>query len=271
MPLHPAASDRCDIGIVFALAIEADAFARRVTDRVELRGTGPAFHTGCLAGGRVAWCVSGIGGAAAGRATRLLIDGHRPRLIVSAGFAGGLDPALPRGAVVRPEAVIAADEIGGSRIALTPAARGGHMLLVSVHRVAATVAEKRDLAVRTAAGIVDMETHAIATAAAAAGLPCRAVRVVSDDAAQPLPAEVAALARPQSAVRRLGAVLGAVGRRPSAAVDLWRLYEHAVVDGRTLAAALERLCAEMAAATAVTAARPAASPAGSAADPPPAP
>jgi adenosylhomocysteine nucleosidase len=268
MPSHPAAIDRrCDIGIVFALAIEADAFERRVADRVELRGTGPAFHEGRVAGARVAWCVSGVGGPAAARATRLLIDGHGPRLVVSAGFAGGLDPALPRGAVVRPDAVIAADADAGPRVALTPAERGGDGLLVSVGQVAATVAGKRRLAERTAAGIVDMETHAIATVAAAAGLPCHAVRVVSDDASQPLPAEVVALARPQSPLRRLGAVLGAVGRRPAAAVELWRLYEHAVVDGRALAAALERLCREIA----LTAARPAGEPAGSAADPRPAP
>ena len=74
-------------------------------------------------------------------------------------------------------------------------------------------------------------------------MPCAAVRVISDAADDALPVEVAALARPQSAVRRLGAVLGAVGRRPRAALDLWRLYEHAVVDAHALAAALEALCA----------------------------
>jgi hypothetical protein len=32
--------------------------------------------------------------------------------------------------------------------------------------------------------------------------------------------------------------VGAVGRRPAAAVDFWRLWERSVVDSRTLAAAL---------------------------------
>ncbi|MFM8290563.1 MAG: hypothetical protein ACKOC4_02545, partial [Planctomycetia bacterium] len=76
----------------------------------------------------------------------------------------------------------------------------------------------------------------------------------SDDATQALPPEAMALARPQSTARRFGAVLGALGRRPAVAVDLWRLYEHAVVDGRTLAAALEALCAVLVAAA--TAGRP---------------
>jgi hypothetical protein len=75
-------------------------------------------------------------------------------------------------------------------------------------------------------------------AAREAEIPCASVRVVSDTADQELPAEVAALAAPQSAARRLGRALGAIGRRPRAAFDLWRVWEHAVVDGRTLATAL---------------------------------
>jgi adenosylhomocysteine nucleosidase len=248
-----AAVQPCVAGIVFALPIEADAFERRIAGRREWRGPGPAFHEGTIAGGRVAWCVSGVGGPAAARATNLLIDGHRPRAIVSAGFAGGLDAALARGAVVRPTAVVT--EAAGGRIPLAALddPQGGP-LLVSVAEVAGTVARKRDLAARTGAGVVDMETQAVATAAAAAGLPCHCVRVISDDAAQALPPEAMALARPQSTARRFGAVLGALGRRPAVAVDLWRLYEHAVVDGRTLAAALEALCAALAAAA--TAGRP---------------
>ena len=117
------------------------------------------------------------------------------------------------------------------------------MTIVSVSAIVATPAAKRALAVRSGAGLVDMETHAVAAVAAAAGLPCAAVRVISDAALDELPREVAALARPQSTLRRLGTALGAVGRRPGAALDLWRLYEHAVIDGRTLATALAETCA----------------------------
>jgi hypothetical protein len=110
---------------------------------------------------------------------------------------------------------------------------------VSVDRVVTTAAAKRDLAAATGAAVVDMETHAVATAARDAGLPCVGIRVISDDAAQDLPREIAAVVQPQSGMRRLGAALGAIGRRPRAAIDMWTLWEHAVVDGRTLAAAIE--------------------------------
>ena len=165
MSLKPRGPDRgCEAGIVFALAIEADAFERRATDRVEWRGPGGVVLEGTVAGVRVAWCVSGVGGPAAARAAALMIDGHRPRRLVSAGFAGGLDPALPRGCLVRPAAVTT--EQAGTRIPLAHAGAGtaaAEPLVVSVTEVVATVAAKRALAARTGAAIVDMETHAIAT------------------------------------------------------------------------------------------------------------
>ena len=102
-----------------------------------------------------------------------------------------------------------------------------------------TAAEKRDLAAATGADLVDMETYAVATAAHAAGLPCASIRVISDDASQDLPKEIAALVQPQSGMRRLGAALAGIGRRPRAALDMWQLWEHAVVDGRTLAGAIK--------------------------------
>jgi adenosylhomocysteine nucleosidase len=246
-PLAPPAA--CAAGIVFALPIEAAAFERLAVDRRELHAGGLVFHEGTVAGARVAWCVGGMGAAAAARAARLLIDGHRPPLLITAGFAGGLDAALRRGAVVRP--VVAAADNSTERIPLTleppPASPPPSTLtIVSVEDIAGTVAAKRALAERTGAQLVDMETHAVAAVARAAGLPCAGIRVISDDASQELPREVATLARPQSAMRRIGAVIGVFGRRPGVAIDLWRLYEHAVVDGKTLAAAIEDLCRSLA-------------------------
>ncbi|MCE9630115.1 MAG: hypothetical protein K8S94_05260 [Planctomycetia bacterium] len=234
----------CDAGVVFAVPIEADAFERLVTDRVEIRAATGRFHQGTVTGRRVAWCVAGVGADAAAAATRLLVDGHRPRLLISAGFAGGLDPALPRGSVVRPGASLTEMDrppIPLAQIGIVAESRTAAVSIVTVSNVAATAAAKRLLATRFGAQLVDMETYAVASVARSAGIDCASVRVVSDDASQELPREVATLAAPQSSLRRLGAAVGAIGRRPRAAVDLWRLWEHAVVDGKTLAAALVEL------------------------------
>lgn len=239
----PPSTGRVDVGIVFAMAIEADAFERLVADRVELRAAGLVFHEGTSGGRRVAWCVGGVGADAAARATRLLVAGHRPRLLVSAGFAGGLDPALARGALVRPTRVI--DEAGTAALPLQTddgAPTVNPVTICTVRRIVRSSAEKRALAAATDAMLVDMETHAVAGVAAAVGLPCAGVRVVSDEATRALPMEVAALAAPQSAWRRFGRALGSIARRPGAAVDLWQLWEHGVVDGRTLAVGLAETC-----------------------------
>jgi adenosylhomocysteine nucleosidase len=117
--------------------------------------------------------------------------------------------------------------------------------IVTVDSIVATTAAKRDLHAATGAAIVDMETHAVAAAAAAATVPCASVRIVSDGAGDELPADLARLVTPQSAFRRAGAALAAIGRKPAAAGTMWRLWENAVVDGRALAAALERLVAAL--------------------------
>ncbi len=233
------------LGIVFAVPIEADAFARRAAGVAEFEAEGLVFREGHVAGRGVAWCVAGVGREAAARATRRLILGHRPRLVVSAGFAGGLDHDLVRGSLIHAAQVTLPDRSTQLCLAHAAPANGRDLTLVTTDHIAMTPAEKADLRAASGADAVDMETFAVAEVAAAKGLPCGSLRVISDDAGQTLPTEVAMLARPQSAMRRLGAALGAIGRRPRAAADFWRLWEHAVVDGRTLATGLIDLCGSL--------------------------
>lgn len=233
------------IGIVFAVPIESDAFARLASGVTELRAGGLVFREGHVAGRRVAWCLAGVGRDAAARAAQRLILGHRPRLVISAGFAGGLDPDLVRGSLIRATRVTLPDGSQPLPLAHAIPTNGRDLTLVTADRILTTPAEKAGLHAASGADAVDMETFAVAQVAAAEGLPCGSLRVISDDSGQTLPREVAMLAQPQSTMRRLGAALGAIGRRPGAAADFWRLWEHAVVDGRTLAAGLAELCGSL--------------------------
>ena len=233
---------RAAVGVVFALPLEADAFARLVADQVETRGGGMTFREGTIGGLSIAWCVCGVGRERAAWATELLLDGHRPRRVISAGFAGGLDETIPRGSLVEPGA--ARRESDPAPLPLATAGRNPAQprpLILTLDRIARTPAEKAALATATGAALVDMETFAVAEVAAAAGIPCHGLRVVSDSATDELPADLGRLVQPQSPARRAGALLGMLGRRPQAVADLWRLWERAVVDGRTLASGLARL------------------------------
>src|SRR5262245_28987278 len=114
-------------------------------------------------------------------------------LLVSFGFAGGLDPALAPGNIVLADRVATSD--GGSyRTDATACARIGKALdqlpgawragtVAGVDRVLATPADKRSVASRTGAIAADMESHLVATA----GLPFAVLRVIIDPADRAIP------------------------------------------------------------------------------------
>lgn len=231
---------RADAGIVFALPVEAGRFADRVAEARRIEAADLVLHEGEVGGRVVAWVVGGVGVERAARACRLLVDGHRPRVVVSAGFAGALAADLDRGRVVTPQAAVRAEAEAIDLAPVESVATSRRLTIATVDHIVSTVAQKQQLATETGADLVDMETWAVAREALAAGVPCRSLRVVSDDATETLPPEIAGLAEAASPWRRLGAALRTVGRRPAAAADLWKLYERAVVDSRTLADALER-------------------------------
>src|SRR5262245_15034930 len=118
-----------DVGIVAALPIELGYFIdhlKRVRKYLTPSGT---IIEGESAERVVAAIVSGIGQASARRGTETLIAGHRPNLIISAGFAGALAPGLSRNQVVIPNSVIDAE---GSRFAVK--LPGGLQLEASIAR-----------------------------------------------------------------------------------------------------------------------------------------
>ena len=136
--------------------------------------------------------------------------------LVSFGLAGALDPALRPGDLVVAEAVILP---GGRRLevdagwrARLGAASGAHLGAVAgSDRLLATAAMKREVRERTGALAVDMESHVVAEAAAAAGLPFAVIRAIGDPAERALPLTALAFVNPQGRIRA-GAVIGILAR-----------------------------------------------------------
>ncbi len=133
--------------------------------------------------------------------------GNAPRgsLMILAGACGGLAPCADVPAIAR---II--DEHGGCWTPRMADAAG--VTLIAVDRIVATPGEKRTLAERSGASIVDMETHAFAAACEQRGLAWTVVRGVSDTPDETLPAEVLGWVRPDGGTR--------AGR---AALDLLRM------------------------------------------------
>src|SRR5690348_8598210 len=75
-----------DVGIVAALPIEVGFLLDRLEKVRKYTGAGHSIVEGECAGKLVALLIAGLGREAARKGARLLIEGHRPRWIVSAGF-----------------------------------------------------------------------------------------------------------------------------------------------------------------------------------------
>ena len=242
-------SQRPQLGLIFALPIEAHAFEGMTTERSAYRGADLTIHEGQFANQRVCWAVSGVGRAAATKAAQMISAGHRPRCLISVGFAGGLTQTLARGQLVIPARVINVDQPERPGWPVDTAITGqlwqqippDNLTLVSVAKIASSPAAKAAVRQATAADLLDMEAAAVATVAAENQLAFLTVRVVSDTATECLPPEVERLSQPQSALHRLGAALSAVARRPSVAVDFWNLWEQGVLHSRTLANGLMKV------------------------------
>jgi adenosylhomocysteine nucleosidase len=147
---------------------------------------------------QTAVCCRGAGPpAAASAAAKLLREGCSA--LLSYGFAGGLTTGLRPGDIVVAEAIVDADGRAwptdpGWRAALLrklaehPRRRVEAGRLAGLDRPLLTPLEKAECGRRLSATAVDMESAAVAAAAADAGVPFLAVRVVIDPVDRAVPA-----------------------------------------------------------------------------------
>lgn len=179
--------------ITFALPDESRDLTRRLAN---VRKLTPRDHlssvVGEWSGQKVLVLHTGVGGANAcrQRLDRALRDA-RPRLVVSAGYAGGLAPALRTGELLLGQNHSDSKLLAAARAALADEPLHVGTLLTQA-AVAETAAEKAALHAATMALAVDMETAWIATACADVGVPLLSLRVISDaaDLSFPVPGHI---------------------------------------------------------------------------------
>jgi adenosylhomocysteine nucleosidase len=252
----------CHLGVVFALGIESGCFEDLLQGVLTIRGSGFTVREGGLHGRRVVVILSGPGRKNAARATEVLIDGHRPSQVVSAGFAGGLSPQLKRNDILIADRLV--DVSGGADIPVCHTDRdeqcrqeclpldrqeclsldrqeclsspGVHRgALLTADRVVRLPSERQSLFQRYGALAVDMETFAVAEVCRRRQVAFSSVRVVNDTADERLPRDVEYLLSQKTGAARLGAALGAVCQRPASLKDMYQLRENALVASGRLA------------------------------------
>ena len=241
----PAWGDWHDSGPILLLV----ALDRELRSAARAFGASPRGNRaqGRLAGTDAIALAVGLGGGA-----RRAVAEERPRLVVSCGFSGGLDGKLAPGDVVLATAVRdeTGDELAAPQAVRLLAARALNGMrcfegdLVCTTSVAATEEEKHGLA-RPGALAVDMESYPAARAAAEAGIPWLALRVIVDPLASSLPPFTREVHG-----RYLGPALKYALSGPRAVADLARLAVRASRAGAALELALRRLGPVLAAAEA---------------------
>ncbi len=224
----------CDVAFVFALGIESGGLVDLLKGGETSRQKHGTEHAGKLAGREVVIVEGGVGQKAAARATAEAIKFYQPKWVISAGFAGGLKEELRRGHIVMAEDVA---NLAGQTMAMEmrldrqslAGIKGLHLgRLVTVDSILREPEERKRLAEQSQAAACDMESFAVAETCRKLGVPCLAIRIISDAVDDELPPEIEHLLKQKSLAGRLGAAAGAVMKRLGAAKDLWKLREDAL-------------------------------------------
>ena len=165
--------------------------------------------------GRVEVLVShsGIGLAAAERATRRLLEMARPVWVISAGYGGGLRPALRIGEVLL-------DSRGWEVGALPEGCLCG--TIASHAEALESPAAKTAFAKSTGALAVDMESAAISAVCAESGVPMIVVRGISDALEDALPVPLEQWFDLRAQRPRPGALLVFLATHPGAIIPFAR-------------------------------------------------
>lgn len=175
------------VAVTFALPQESRDFRHALRHANAVGAAPQPLRLGNVGLDEVLVAHTGVGPVAAAEGIAALLAYHRPRLLISTGFAGGLDPRLATGDLLFATNFSAPALVAECRALLGDGTRAFFGALASQPQPAETVAEKSALAAATGALGVDMETGSIAAACARADVPLLAVRAISDSALEPLP------------------------------------------------------------------------------------
>lgn len=179
-------------------------------------------------------CITGMGAANAANAARCAIAQTSPKTVITAGFAGGLDPKYAVGTVLYDE-----DPACGLQAALE---REGakHGRFYCHDKVVSTALEKAKLWKETGADAVEMESSIIRAICKEAGIPSATIRVISDSAEQDMPLDFNSLMGPNNRIdkKRLAATLL---RRPSLIPALLKFQRRTVCAARSLGSVITEI------------------------------
>jgi nucleoside phosphorylase len=255
----------CDIGLIFPSAAEAVGVVDRLADPILVHGHGFEIRLGQFSGRHVAVVQTGPGSDRATKAVEALVLGHRPGIVIAAGFADALAGDLAARHVVLASHIVsdgahgsppvearATDlQLAGSTELPTALAdmagaittrTGVHVgRILSVPGKSRTTADRESLGRRFQALAAESSAGAVGQVCRRHQVPFFAVHAIRHGLKDETSPEIRHLKRQKSLAGKLGAFLGAVTQRPSSVKELWQSTEDALVAADRLAEVLHEL------------------------------
>lgn len=177
--------------------------------------------------------ITGIGVRNASIAVQDYLSANKPRLVLTCGFAGGLNPAHPLGQVLF-------DDAQGGRFKNQLAHLGAQAgRFIHSDRVVVTTQEKAQLREKSGGDAVEMESSAIVPACHERGIPVIVLRVISDTATEDLPMDFNRFSRPDGSLSMPRLLLG-IAKAPSTIPELIRFQGRLKQAAKNLATTLDR-------------------------------
>jgi adenosylhomocysteine nucleosidase len=196
--------------------------------------------------------ITGIGRKNAGKSVRESLATNSPELVLTCGFAGGLNPELKIGEVVfeltdrrgefhEPQTKKKIRDSQSSPLREKLLAAGAKPAkFFCADRIATTVDEKRKLRAETGADAVELESGAIHAICRERGIPCATVRVISDTANEDLPLDFNRLSKPDMNLD-YGKLAWAIAKSPGKIGALLKLQKQARFAAERLADILGKI------------------------------
>jgi adenosylhomocysteine nucleosidase len=244
-----------NIGIVVAMPEEVRPILQRFGKyRKEQAGQFPVYLLR-LDGQSLILIQSGMGLKNAAAATEALIAYAKPRILISAGFAGGVRKGLDVGDVVLAGQALAlcegilsnAGTLENERLLAALADHfSGHLFriaggtTVTTRSIVRKVTADKQIAKEIVNPVLDMETSAVAETAASSGIPLVAIRAISDAAEEELLFSLDEITDREQNIR-ISKVLITIAKNPRILPQMLRLAKNSKLAGSNLAIVLERL------------------------------
>jgi nucleoside phosphorylase len=191
------------------------------------------FQKICAGRPEVSVLVTGIGQENAGTSARKFLASHTPSLVLTCGFAGGLNPEFATGSVL-----FATGDAGLGDKLIAAGAEPAEFFCAA--RIITTATEKQELRRGNGADAVEMESEAIHSVCRERGIPCATVRVISDSANEDLPLDFNRLSKPDLSLH-YGKLALAVAKSPGKIGALLQLQKQTRFAAERLAKVLRQI------------------------------